>query len=627
MAAMAKRASNPQEIQAIQKSLIDGVQNGSIQPHVGIPLIQDLTKTITEVKAKMAQAMTGAGMQQPQGGVPVAQQVMQQAAQESQGLEALPSNLPQEYAGGGIIAFEEGGPVERFQTGNLVGSAQVGQLGYEQLMRLFQTDPQLAKEAAVRAGPVGQRFLQAVNNPLRASALPLAVGEGGMAASMYANDVVGSMTPEQRKGMSSNPMLSAMSGDTGLAAAIQNAPGTSQPTMGYGQQMGNIFSTLGKTLVSAPADRDNPKGYGFSRLFAPDDAPAPGAASATKPPAVKPPAPVVTGEKPPAPAPGAGQKPGITSLAGPSAATLGRPGAFATPAEPSYEQSMEERTREEMLGLKSRTKTGIDELIAAQSKNKLEGKAFDDLKKNLEEEAKQAGMDKSDARAMAIFKAGLSIMGGTSRNALENIGKGAMVGAEDYQKANSELKKAEKERQKQFAAIEEARRAEDLGDMRSKNAALEKAYTANQNLDQLTTQAVLTATGKERELEGDIYKTKYAGAKGIEAAKIGADATLGAARIGADARLQTAEIKNALLTGGGKPMTRDQAYDQMVKLMDVGNPNRKVLLDEAVQSLKSSGLSTPTQAQVQEYLLQQIMGGVSLKPSTGPRTIDWNSIK
>ena len=125
MAAMAKRASNPQEIQAIQKSLVTGVQNGSIQPYVGIPLIQELTKKLTEAKAQMAQSMAGAGMQQaPQGQQapqpPIAQQVMQQASQESQGLEALPSNLPQEYAGGGIIAFEEGGQVERYQNQGFV---------------------------------------------------------------------------------------------------------------------------------------------------------------------------------------------------------------------------------------------------------------------------------------------------------------------------------------------------------------------------------------------------------------------------------------------------------------------------------------------------------------------------
>ena len=121
MAAMARRANNPQEIEAIQKSLITGVQNGSIQPYVGIPLIQDLTKKLTEAKAQMAQSVAGAGMPQPPaGGPPIAQQVMQQAAQENQGVEALPSNLPQSYAGGGIIAFEDGGKVERYQNKGLV---------------------------------------------------------------------------------------------------------------------------------------------------------------------------------------------------------------------------------------------------------------------------------------------------------------------------------------------------------------------------------------------------------------------------------------------------------------------------------------------------------------------------
>ena len=70
----------------------------------------------------MAQGMAGAGMPQGQQGVPIAQQVMQQAVQadQPQGLEALPSNLPQEYAGGGIIAFEHGGAVQRFNEGLLV---------------------------------------------------------------------------------------------------------------------------------------------------------------------------------------------------------------------------------------------------------------------------------------------------------------------------------------------------------------------------------------------------------------------------------------------------------------------------------------------------------------------------
>ncbi len=161
MAAMAKRANRPDEIQAIQRSLIAGVQSGSIKSYVGIPLIQELTKKLSEVKAKMAQNIAGAGMQQPQqGGVPIAQQVMAQAAQadQSQGVEALQSNLPESYAGGGIIAFEDGGKVERYQNTGYTGESERKRV--EEAMaklrtyglRQRQQDPQgyIAAEAAAK---------------------------------------------------------------------------------------------------------------------------------------------------------------------------------------------------------------------------------------------------------------------------------------------------------------------------------------------------------------------------------------------------------------------------------------------------------------------------------------------
>jgi hypothetical protein len=142
MAAMAKRASNPQEIQAIQKSLINGVQSGAIPPYVGIPLIQELTQKLPQAQAAMAQSMAGAGMPQPQqGGVPIADQVM---AQASQGVETLPSNLPESYAGGGIIAFEGGGKVERFQNTGSTGTTPAGRF-FSGLGQSFSEDQEAAK--------------------------------------------------------------------------------------------------------------------------------------------------------------------------------------------------------------------------------------------------------------------------------------------------------------------------------------------------------------------------------------------------------------------------------------------------------------------------------------------------
>lgn len=145
MAAMAKRARNPQEIQAIQRSLINGVQSGAIAPYVGIPLIQELTQRLPEAQAAMAQSMAGAGMPQPpQGGAPIAQQVMAQAAQDSQGVESLQSNLPESYAGGGIIAFEGGGKVERFQNTGSTGTTPAGRF-FSNLGQSFSEDQEAAK--------------------------------------------------------------------------------------------------------------------------------------------------------------------------------------------------------------------------------------------------------------------------------------------------------------------------------------------------------------------------------------------------------------------------------------------------------------------------------------------------
>jgi hypothetical protein len=79
--------------------LKQGVQNGVIPAYVGIPLIQEKMK---EMKEAQVMAM---GQQQQR---PVAEQILQ----EAQGVPALSSNLPQEYAGGGIVAFAEGGAFE-----------------------------------------------------------------------------------------------------------------------------------------------------------------------------------------------------------------------------------------------------------------------------------------------------------------------------------------------------------------------------------------------------------------------------------------------------------------------------------------------------------------------------------
>lgn len=87
------------------------VQDGTLPAYVGVPLIQD------KMQKEQAARNAVAGMQQ-QGQPPIAEQVMQAAqAQEAQGIDAVPSNLPEQgFAGGGIVAFAEGGDTEDDET-------------------------------------------------------------------------------------------------------------------------------------------------------------------------------------------------------------------------------------------------------------------------------------------------------------------------------------------------------------------------------------------------------------------------------------------------------------------------------------------------------------------------------
>lgn len=95
-----------------------GVQNGTIPAYIGIPLIQEKLQDQKEMQGAQAAAMMG--QSKP---TPVAERVMAEASQANQpprGVEALRSNLPAQFASGGIVAFADGGDVERFQTGNAV---------------------------------------------------------------------------------------------------------------------------------------------------------------------------------------------------------------------------------------------------------------------------------------------------------------------------------------------------------------------------------------------------------------------------------------------------------------------------------------------------------------------------
>lgn len=112
-------AANNLSVQQLHQAVADG----TLPAYIGVPMIQD----------KMKQQQQAMAMQQPQQQPPIADQIMAasaprrmprrevmpqenqvesevaQAPDESQGIEAAPSNLPTQMAQGGILSFADGG--------------------------------------------------------------------------------------------------------------------------------------------------------------------------------------------------------------------------------------------------------------------------------------------------------------------------------------------------------------------------------------------------------------------------------------------------------------------------------------------------------------------------------------
>ena len=80
------------------QQLTKAVQDGTVPSFIGIPLIQQKMKE-----------QQGAAAMQPKA-PPIAQQVLQQAM-ATEGVQALPTNMPQEYAHGGILSYADGGDI------------------------------------------------------------------------------------------------------------------------------------------------------------------------------------------------------------------------------------------------------------------------------------------------------------------------------------------------------------------------------------------------------------------------------------------------------------------------------------------------------------------------------------
>lgn len=128
--------------------LTQGVQNGTVPAYIGVPLIQEKTLALKQQQALMG----GAGQQG--GEPPIAEQIMSDAEQ-TVGLEALPTGLPAEgYAPGGIIAFADGGEAEDDEEDDIAMSDDEKEL-FDMLRSRLATNDEYEEMAGIGALPAG----------------------------------------------------------------------------------------------------------------------------------------------------------------------------------------------------------------------------------------------------------------------------------------------------------------------------------------------------------------------------------------------------------------------------------------------------------------------------------------
>ena len=132
-------AMNPQNVLSSLRMMSDQQLQQYAAMHKDDPFIFPLAFQESQTRKQMRSESQA--MQPPQPKVAdqaLAEMAPQQPMPENVGIGQLPADNLKGMAGGGIVAFEEGGEVPRFQNTGLVNSS------------LYATDPKLARLAELR---------------------------------------------------------------------------------------------------------------------------------------------------------------------------------------------------------------------------------------------------------------------------------------------------------------------------------------------------------------------------------------------------------------------------------------------------------------------------------------------
>lgn len=385
-----------------------------------------------------AQANPQQAMQQPKVNDQVVASMQPQQLPEDVGIGTLPTPNIDNMAAGGLVAFADGGDVERYNSkGSIPGGlemaadyatvpAEIAAAGVPVMVY------RQAADVAARMGTSVGAILKSMGYEVGAatgrgavqvgkaalSAPGAAILAGGIPATKFATQTMAA-NPKLREAYTENEMLSAMDPDAAMAAAILNNAAPEK----NGQQ-----STIVRNTPANVDDPSNLSGMDRRLLNPAVSGPMPriGAADAQ-------------GNKAP---------PRTTAVARPSADNAGISSLTKQSAGPSifspegikqaYGQFSGDNDyrvgemRNQLVGMNATNQQQAEERLADERKRQAaEGDVYKGRGERIAAREAALGKQGEENKGLAFLNAGLAIM--SSRGPLgEAIGKGARVGTEQY---------------------------------------------------------------------------------------------------------------------------------------------------------------------------------------------------
>jgi hypothetical protein len=359
-------------------------------------------------------AQMGAPAMPPQGMQP-------QQLPENVGIGQLPAPNMQGMAEGGIVAFEEGGEVPRFQEGGFFRPSGVPSGAI--IIGNMYIDP-VTKERKYIPGQEPQR------SPYAGQTLGQAAGRVG---DFLANLL---LTPEQeQKEIKPDARRTAIAAENKQDIEDSNARALSA------QIAAATGTGIGTPTTPAPGGGQGIKPGGGQGIN-------PAAGGQGLPSIVKPQVPELAPE--------------IKALdRGLPTANKARGIAAQFLDEDKYEQQLKDLTNEEAAAI-------------AKRRGKLETslrdmpKRYEDYEKRLKAQEKEDAGDKEKLTGMSFLEAGLAVLSGESPHAFVNLGR-AKEGVKTYNEGIKDIKRSVRERDKAFGDIENARQAQAEGKIDAMN--------------------------------------------------------------------------------------------------------------------------------------------------------------